>query len=68
MKLQVVSEQNCTQLDINIRFYDSQTGEEEWAEDQFTYFEAGIPQDAELSSYSGVFDSVDPPEMYCSIP
>jgi membrane associated rhomboid family serine protease len=68
IKFQIVSEQDCTQLDVNIRFYDSQTGEEEWAEDQFTYFSAGVPQDVELSVYSRIFDAIDPPAMYCSIP
>jgi membrane associated rhomboid family serine protease len=68
VQLQVVSEQNCSQLNLAIRFYDSETGEQEWAEDQFSYFEAGVPQDVELSIYSKTFGSVDLPEMYCSIP
>ena len=68
IKLEIASEQDCTQLDVNIRFYDSQTGEEEWAEDQSTYFSAGVPQDVELSVYSRTFDAIDPPAMYCSIP
>ena len=68
IKLQIASEEYCTQLDVNIRFYDSQTGEEEWAEDQFTYFSAGVPQDVELTIYSRTFDSIDPPAIYCSIP
>jgi hypothetical protein len=68
IKLQIASEQDCNQLDVNIRFYDSQTAEEEWAEDQFTYFSAGLPQDVELSVYSRIFDAIDPPAMYCSIP
>ena len=68
IKLQIASEQDCTQLDVNIRFYDSQTGDQEWAEEQFDYFSAGVPQDIELSIYSRAFDAVDPPEIYCSIP
>ncbi|MCX6443348.1 MAG: rhomboid family intramembrane serine protease [Actinobacteria bacterium] len=68
IKLQIASEQDCTQLAVKIRFYDSQTGEEEWAEDQLTYFSGGVPQDVELSFYSRAFDRVDPPEIYCSIP
>ena len=68
IKLQVASQQDCTELDLKVRFYDSETGEEEWAEDQFTYFTAGIPQDAELSIFTRSFDSIDSIEMYCSIP
>jgi len=67
IKLQVASEEDCTELDVKIRFFDSQTNEEEWAENQFENFQAGIPQDVELSVYSRAFDKVDNPEIFCSI-
>jgi hypothetical protein len=68
IKLQVASEQDCTELDLQIRFYDSETGEEEWAGGQFSDFIGGIPQDVELSIYTRSFDSIDSIEIYCSIP
>jgi curved DNA-binding protein len=67
IKLQAASEGDCTELDVKIRFFDSQTNEEEWAENQFENFQAGIPQDVELSVYSRAFDKVDNPEIFCSI-
>jgi hypothetical protein len=67
IKLQAASEEDCTELDVKIRFFDSQTNEEEWAENQFENFQAGIPQDVELSVYSRAFDNVDTPQIFCSI-
>jgi curved DNA-binding protein CbpA len=68
IKLQIASEQDCSILDLQIRFYDSETGEEEWARGQFSDFIGGIPQDAELSIFTQGFDSIDSIQMYCSIP
>jgi DnaJ-class molecular chaperone len=65
--LQVASEQDCTELDVKSRFYDSTTGEEEWVENQFYDFRAGVPQDVELNVYTRSFDKVSAPEIYCSI-
>lgn len=67
IKLQAASEEDCTELDVKVRFFDSETNEEEWAESQFENFQAGIPQDVELSIYSRAFDKVDAPEIFCSI-
>ena len=67
-KLQIASEQDCSILDLQIRFYDSETGVEEWARGQFYDFIGGIPQDAELSIYTQSFDRIDRIEMYCSVP
>lgn len=67
IRLQVASQQDCQELDVKVRFYDSSTSEEEWVEDQYSYFQAGSAQDVELSIYTRYFDSVDSVEMYCSI-
>jgi hypothetical protein len=68
IKLQIASEQDCSILDLQIRFYDSETGEEEWARGQFSDFIGGFPQDAELSIYTRSFDAIDSIQMYCSVP
>ena len=68
IKLQIASEQDCSILNLQIRFYDSETGVEEWARGQFYDFIGGIPQDAELSIYTQSFDRIDRIEMYCSVP
>ena len=65
--LQVASEQACTELSVKSRFYDSNSGEEEWVESLFYDFEAGVPQDIELNVYTRSFDTVSAPEIYCSI-
>ena len=65
--LQVASELACTELSVKSRFFDSNSGEEEWAESLFYDFEAGVPQDIELNVYTRSFDTVSAPEIYCSI-
>jgi hypothetical protein len=64
---QVASELACTEVSVKSRFYDSNSGEEEWVESQFYDFEAGVPQDIELNVYTRSFDKVSAPEIYCSI-
>jgi molecular chaperone DnaJ len=66
IRLQVASELACTELSVKSRFYDSNSGEEEWAESLFYDFEAGVPQDIELNVYTRSFDKVSAPEIYCS--
>jgi hypothetical protein len=66
IRLQVASELACTELSVKSRFYDSNSGEEEWAESLFYDFEAGVPQDIELNVYTRSFDMVSAPEIYCS--
>lgn len=65
--IQVASEQDCSELTVNARFYDSSSGEEEWTEGYFYNFQAGIPQDVELNIYTRSFDMVDAPEIFCSV-
>jgi hypothetical protein len=64
--MQVASERYCTELGVRARFYDSETGEEEWVESLFYEFEDGTPQDIELNVYTRFFDTVAAPEIYCS--
>ena len=66
IRLQVASELACTELSVKSRFYDSNSGEEEWAESLFYDFESGVPQDIELNVYTRSFDMVSAPEIYCS--
>jgi len=68
IKLQIASEQDCSILDLQIQFIDSETGEEEWARGQFSDFIGGYPQYAELSIYTRSFDTIDSIQMYCSVP
>ncbi len=65
--IQVASEQDCTELTVKARFYDSNSGEEEWVESSFYDFQAGVPQDIELNVYTRSFDTVAAPEIYCSV-
>lgn len=65
IRFQVASGQDCTELNVKIRFYDSGTGEEEWVEGLFYDFKSGIPQDIELNTYTRFFDKASDPEVFC---
>jgi curved DNA-binding protein CbpA len=63
----VASEQDCSELIVKARFFDSNSEEEEWVESLFYDFQAGVPQDVELNVYTRSFDTVSTPEIYCSV-
>jgi hypothetical protein len=63
----VASEQDCSELSVKARFFDSNSAEEEWVENLFYDFQAGVPQDVELNVYTRSFDTVSSPEIFCSV-